>query len=150
MSVCPDGPRRQAIARAFTLVEILIVVVILGILAAIVTPSLVRATDDARLNATLTELHKLERALEVYKVRENTLPDISDGDQPANWGGLVGIAYLKGVPQNPYVGGANSGRIVVGAGPDAAYQQNHGWIFDPVNGEIWAGSFDVDKNPLPN
>ena len=60
----------------FTLVEILIVVVILGILAAIVVPQFAQARKEAAEGTTVHELAKLRRAIDVYRVRhENRLPD---------------------------------------------------------------------------
>ena len=137
--------------RGFTLVEILIVVVILGILAAIVVPSLANVRDEASIGATQTELQKLRRAVEVFQVRnENSLPSVTAGD--GTWGDLIlgDGEYLKDAPFNPYIGGANQKVIVIGNGPDAAFQTTHGWIFDDTTGEIWAGGFDIDDQPLPH
>ncbi len=47
------------------------------------------------------------------------------------------------------VGGANSDVIVLGNTADAAYQQAHGWIFDPGTGEVLAGSFTASDLYLP-
>ena len=57
---------QRQVAHAFTLVEILIVVVILGILAAIVVPSFLGAVDQAAIGTTQSELTKLRRAVEVF------------------------------------------------------------------------------------
>lgn len=134
--------------RAFTLVEILIVVVILGILAAIVVASMGNSTQEAAVGTTIHELHKLERAIEVYQARhENLLPSVEAGE--GTWGELIGREYLKEAPLNPYVGGANAKVIVIADAPDAAYQTSHGWVYSATTGEVWAGGFDADDNPLP-
>lgn len=136
--------------KAFTLVEILIVVVILGILAAIVVPQFVGAVTETSIATTQSELTKLRRAIEVFQVRnENGLPAVAAGD--GTWGDLIANSgeYLKEAPANPYVGGENARVIVLGAGPDAAYQNAHGWIYNDATGEIWAGSFDLNDEPLP-
>jgi len=134
---------------AFTLIEVLIVVMILGILATIVIPQLAGATEDAEIETARHELYKLRRAIEVYEaVNNNTLPNVTEGD--GTWGALTsGNQYLKSAPVNPYVGGANAGVIVFGAGPDAEYQSNYGWIYDPATGQVWAGSFDNADQPHP-
>jgi general secretion pathway protein G len=137
-------------SKAFTLVEILIVVVILGILAALVVPSFASAIDEATVGTTQSELHKLRRAVEVYQVRNDEgLPNVVAGD--GTWGDLIAVGgqYLKQAPVNAYVGSANQGVIVLGAGPDAAYQMTHGWIFDAASGQVWAGGFDINDEPLP-
>lgn len=134
----------------FTLVEILIVVVILGILAAIIVPSFATVRDQASVGTTQTELEKVRRAVEVYQVRnENSLPDVTAGD--GTWGLLIeGTGeYLKDAPVNPYVGGANGKTIVIATSPDTTFQNTHAWIYDSTTGDVWAGGFDADDEPLP-
>lgn len=139
----------RSIRRGFTLVEILIVVVILGVLAAIVVPQFAQASEEAAAGTTVYELEKLRRALDVYMARwDNALPQVEAGE--GTWGPLVAGngEYLKSAPMNPYVG-SNGRVIVLGNGPDAAFQTNYGWIFDASTGQIWAGGFNADDEPLP-
>jgi general secretion pathway protein G len=141
------APRR---CGAFTLVEILIVVVILGILAAIVIPQFTQATNDSQQTATYDDLKKLRRHVEVYKARnKGNLPAIAAG--VGTWGEIVGAGgeYLGSAPLNQWVGGQHSQLITIGTGPDSSYHTNYGWIFDPATGHIWAASFDADDKPLP-
>lgn len=137
-----------ALRKGFTLVEILVVVIVLGILAALVTPHLTGAVEEASIETTSHELSKLRRAIEVYSIVNNTLPDVVEGD--GTWGALTsGNQYLKSAPVNPYVGGANASVIVIGNAADAAYQTSHGWIYDNTTGRVWAGSFGSDDQALP-
>ena len=139
--------------RAFTLVEILIVVVILGILAAIIVPNFASATQEAQATTTFSELGKLRRAVEVYGIRNNgMLPNVIEGDGVLDdaWGELVQPGeYLSGAPANPWVGGDNQYYVVIGVGPDPAYQTTHAWIYDDASGDIWAGGFDNNDQPHP-
>jgi len=73
---------RRTARRAFTLVEILIVVVILGILAAIVIPQFASATDSARHNAFVTDLNALTKAVSAYAGIHGLPPDSSSGVMP--------------------------------------------------------------------
>ncbi|HYE01926.1 MAG TPA: prepilin-type N-terminal cleavage/methylation domain-containing protein [Phycisphaerales bacterium] len=137
-------------ARAFTLVEILIVVVILGILAAIVTVQFTRATAEAAENVAKNELTKLRRHIGMFQARnQGRLPAVAEGD--GTWGEIVVTTgeYLMAPPVNPWVGGANARVIVFGAAADAGYQQDYGWIFDPATGFVWAGGFDAADQPFP-
>lgn len=73
-------------ARAFTLVEILIVVVILSVLAAIVVPAFAGAIDDSRKGAFVADLKTFADAAELYTVREGAYPaDGSTGVVPAGF-----------------------------------------------------------------
>lgn len=137
-----------SLRRAFTLVEILIVVVILGILASIVVANMRSSTTDAKINATMTELQKLRRAVEVYRVRNsNALPPVEAG--AGSWGPIVSQRdYLKEPPRNPYIGGENALVIILADGPDSDYQTEYGWIYDANTGQVWAGGFDENDRPI--
>jgi len=66
--------KRTSIRRGFTLVEILIVVIILGILAAIVIPQFTNASSDARTNSTQSTLQTLRSQIELFKVNHADIP----------------------------------------------------------------------------
>lgn len=87
-------------ARGFTLVEILIVVVILGILAAIVVPRFAGASDEARQVAFITELKIFADAAEYFTAREGAfLEDSSTGDIPAGFEDYIKTdGWLDGTP----------------------------------------------------
>lgn len=136
--------------RAFTLVEILIVVVILGVLSAIVVPQFTDATGVSQRTATLDQLVKLREAIDLYHVKNNAhYPTIVAGTGDPAWGELVGPGYMRAAGINSWVGGANAKTVAIGNAPDSTYQQDHGWIFDPVSGKLWAGSYDADDQPYP-
>lgn len=142
-------------SRAFTLVEILIVVVILGILAAVVTPQFASATTDAKKGATADQLDKIRNALAVYYVRNSSqFPPITAGT-PADgaWGPLLdGVQYLRNAPMNMYVGGVNQDngkKIILRDTPDTAFTTDYGWIYDPSTGKLWAAGYDAEDKPIP-
>ncbi len=134
--------------NAFTLVEILIVVVILGILAAVVTAQFTGASEDAQEETTRHELQKLRRAIEIYMTRNgNALPNVVAGD--GTWGEIVQPGeYLSGPPRNAWVGGPNAEVIIIRDTPDEAYQTAYGWIYDDTTGQVWAGGFDGNDEPF--
>ncbi len=119
--------RTPSIKRAFTLIEILIVVVILGILAAIVIPQFTDASADAMDASVRAQLQTIRGQIELYNVQN---PDAVFGLYDANtplgaafWDGLVNNDYLQQSPRNPLSPVAE--RILVGAAPGA-----FGWVWD--------------------
>lgn len=133
---------------AFTLVEILIVVVILGILATIAIMGFAGATSDAQASSTASELQKIRRHIGVFQARHiQQLPAVTAGD--GTWGEIIGRDYLLSPPTNAWVGGPNSRVIVFGTGPDSAFQTNYGWIYNPSTGDVYAGGFDDHDQPIP-
>jgi general secretion pathway protein G len=137
--------------RAFTLVEILIVVVILGILASIVVPQFASATGDSQKAAMSDQVAKLRRVIGMYYVRNgNALPTITAGD--GTWGELIapGAGYMRmPPPSNLYVGGIHAREIIIRNTPDVGFHTNYGWIFDSASGNLWAAGFDGLDQPFP-
>jgi general secretion pathway protein G len=87
----------------FTLVEILIVVIILGILAAIVIPQFTNASQDARKSSLTSQLQTLRSQIELYKLQHgDTLPDLT-GAAPLNWNLLMTVTSYNGKNFGPYM-----------------------------------------------
>src|SRR5688572_18599613 len=156
-----DRGRRNA--RGFTLVEILIVVIILGILAAIVIPQFTSASEDARRNSLSAQLQTLRSQVELYKLQhlDENPPDINapgtvaanvawsrflaktDADHTLALAGKFG-PYLQTIPRNP-IGNTplTAGDVfVVAVDPafPASGAADEGWVFNHVNGKLWATS----------
>ena len=94
----------------FTLIEILIVVVILGILGAVVVPNILSRPDTARVQAAQTDLRALSQTLEIYRLdnfqypsSEQALESLVDRPsgfpEPKNWNPE---GYLKKLPTDPW------------------------------------------------
>jgi general secretion pathway protein G len=98
-------PRRTA---GFTLIELMVVLVILGVLAAIIVPNVLDRTDDARATAARTDVHNIMQALKLYKLDNQRFPTAEQGLQaliarpaaapaPMNW-----KPYLEKLPNDPW------------------------------------------------
>ncbi len=124
---------------AFTLVEVLIVVIVLGILAAIVVPQFSSASDDANLAALKTNLQTIRAQIELYKLQHNgnypTLAKFEDqmtaGTNAAGNAGTDFGPYLMVIPPNPFSGVS----AVTSTGTPAA---NLGWYYDETTGAFHA------------
>src|SRR3954462_13179873 len=89
--------RRQT---GFTLVEILIVVIILGILVAIVIPQFTNASQDARESSLLSQLQTLRSQIELYKLQHrDVIPNLVGGGpgNVANWDPLTTKTDAEGL-----------------------------------------------------
>ncbi len=139
--------------KGFTLVEILIVVVILGILAAIVVPQFTSASSEAVKGALQSQIQTITSQVELYRVNNNgAYPDEDStfgGTTNDGWGPMVGAKYLKEAPVNGYTGSAV---IVPGASASAsAYAATRttaaGWYYEDGataadRGSVYAAGFD--------
>ena len=75
--MCMNNGKREQ--RGFTLIEILVVVVILGLLAAIVIPAFSEYSSDAHLSVCLENLRLIQGALSIYRLKVETYPASADG-----------------------------------------------------------------------
>jgi general secretion pathway protein G len=66
-------------SKGFTLIEIMVVIVILAMLAALVGPKLMGRTDDAKIQTTRTQIGNLETALKFYKLDNGVYPSTEQG-----------------------------------------------------------------------
>lgn len=93
----------------FTLIEIMVVIVILGVLAALVVPNVLGRTGEARMKAAVVDLRAIETALDMYRMDNFVYPSSDQGLQalvakpsgfpePKNWN----EPYLKKAPKDPW------------------------------------------------
>jgi len=144
---------RTSVAKGFTLVEILIVVVILGILAAIVVPQFTNAANDARQGNVETQGSTLQNQLELFAAQNNgTYPTVAQlntnaADGSANgWGVMIDGDFIKEAPRNPFAPAANATLVTVSAAANAtaanteanAGDGTQGWYYNPTTGVIRA------------
>ena len=134
---------RTQLRTAFTLIEILIVVIILGILAAIVVPQFSTATGDARAGNLKAQLSSIQNQIELFAAQRNgAYPNLS-----SNWDDLTMNNYLKEVPKNPAWPTASSAWTITES--DTAGVRGHtsyAWVFNTEATElqIYASFFNED------
>ena len=129
-------PRPYSRAYGFTLIEILVVITIIGILAALIVPRIMDRPDQARATAARADVNAIMSALKLYKLDNGTYPNNEQGllalvkkpdrgDIPRNWkpGG-----YLEKLPQDPW-------------GSDYQY------LNPGIRGEVDVFSLGADRKP---
>ena len=101
-------PLRHALQKGFTLIELMVVLVIIGVLAALIVPNVLDRADDARVTAAKTDIGNLMQALKLYKLDNQRFPSAEQGLQalvakpstgtvPANW-----RPYVEKLPNDPW------------------------------------------------
>ena len=136
--------------KGFTLVEILIVVVILGILAAIVIPQFTDASTEAKEANLKSTLQSVRSQIELYKIQHNdNFPDSNtlaefdacltgytdfNGDTVAfDDVGALG-PYLQSMPKNPWITGTAADEVDLVTTTPAEGTNVEGWYFNTVTG----------------
>lgn len=140
--------------RGFTLVEILIVVVILGILAAIVIPQFTQASTEAKTNSLASDLQSLRSQIELYKCQHNDVdPNLAEFEgqmiyvtdingtvnsgvkvraDPYNFG-----PYMERIPVNPFT----NSNLVSGSATTT-----DGWEYNDTTGQIRAAPDSTNQS----
>jgi general secretion pathway protein G len=99
---------RRAVQAGFTLIELMVVLVIIGVLAALIVPNVLDRADDARVTAARTDVNNLMQALKLYRLDNQRYPTGEQGLQalvarpttaplPPNW-----KPYLEKLPNDPW------------------------------------------------
>jgi len=117
--------------RAFTLMEMLVVVLIIAILASLIVPNLIKKADEAKVAKATADISSLEDSLQAYRLDNGTYPTTDEGlqaltVQPSDARNWKGPYLTKGVPLDPwgnqyqYVspGPAGEDYLVTSYGPD--------------------------------
>lgn len=107
-SMTPILTQKARQQRGFTLIELMVVLAIIGVLAALIVPNVLGRADDARVTAARTDVGNLMQAMKLYKLDNQRFPSAEQGlnalilkpttePVPANW-----KPYLDKLPRDPW------------------------------------------------
>jgi len=126
--------RRPRTQRGFTLIELMVVLVIIGVLAALIVPNVLSRTDDARATAARTDIANLVQALKLYRLDNQRYPTAEQGLQA-----LVSKPATQPMPGNwrPYIDKL----------PNDPWGRPYQYLNPGIKGEIDVMSFGADGQP---
>jgi prepilin-type N-terminal cleavage/methylation domain-containing protein len=133
--------------QAFTLIEVLIVVVIMAILAATIIPQFTDSTKDAKASTVKFNLATLRSQIQLYRTQHNgvnpsgTLAELTATTDAS---GAIGTGanfvygpYLREVPLNPFTNSKTVTVITVDPATAAQVTGSGGWLYNATTGNIW-------------
>jgi general secretion pathway protein G len=149
---------QNRIRRAFTLVEILIVVIIMGVIATIIIGLFNNTTSDAASGSLKDNLRAMRSAIQIYAAHHGTYPtgtsfeaqmtqytDATGNTSPTQTGTHRFGPYILQMPPLPV--GLNRGKNTV---TSTGYADGYGWQYDPTTGDFRANCQLTETDPDGN
>jgi len=128
--------RARRLERGFTLIEIMVVVIIIGLLAAIVAPNVIGRIDDAQIEKVRADIRNIESALQLYRLDNFAYPSSEQG-----------IEALITKPNDPNVRNWNPGGYLKGTVPKDPWGNEYLYLNPGNNGEIDIYTLGADGRP---
>lgn len=128
------SPTHRHRARGFTLIELMVVLVIIGVLSALIVPNVLDRLDQGKVTAARTDIATISQALKMYRIDNQRYPSAEQGLDA-----LVRRPTAGAIPPNwkPYVEKL----------PNDPWQRPYQYVNPGVKGEIDVFSFGADGQP---
>ncbi|MHC5113198.1 MAG: prepilin-type N-terminal cleavage/methylation domain-containing protein [Planctomycetota bacterium] len=139
--------------RAFSLIELVIVIIIMGVISAIAIPRMMRGAEGADITGLQADLAVLRNAIEMYRYEHQAFPVLATFEtQLTTVTQADGSAWTTGPKYGPYLikvpplkTGNNKDETAVAAPaavPPAGEVASAGWLYDAASGSIWANDLN--------
>lgn len=121
----------RQIQKGFTLIELMVVMVIIGVLAALIVPNVLDRADDARVTAAKTDIASIMQALKIYKMDNQAYPSAEQGLQA-----LAARPTAGAIPPN--------WRPVLDKLPSDPWGRPYQYVFPGIHGAVDVFTFGAD------
>jgi MSHA pilin protein MshA len=138
--------RRISSNQGFTLVELVIIIVILGILAAVAIPKYTDISAEAREAAARSALGSLRSGISIWYANQAVKTGVPSWP-PLDSIRAIGTVMEQAIPNNPFQTDANApDSIVTGVAKGTTVGTRGGWAYNETTGEIWLNTSGTGEN----
>jgi prepilin-type N-terminal cleavage/methylation domain-containing protein len=130
--------------RGFTLIELVIIIVVLGIIAAIAVPRYLDITSEAKESSCKASLGAFRSAISIWYAREAARGN-TPTYPPIDSLRTINVVMDRAIPENPYQLNAPDS-IVTGVAKGTTVGSRGGWAYNESTGDIWPNTSGAGEN----